>query len=122
MRKFAALAVAATANLVPICARAQEATATATGDALNSGDNAWVLVCSALVLLMIMPGLTLFYGGLVRTKSFLSVMVQVGAVAAVVSVLWIVAGYRLAFGDPSNGWIGTGDTWMLNNKIGRAHV
>ena len=94
MRKFAALAVAATASLVPLHAWAQDAAAIATGDALNSGDNAWVLVCSALVLLMIMPGLTLFYGGLVRTKNFLSVMIQVGAVAAVVSVLWIVAGYR----------------------------
>ena len=52
-----------------------------------------------------------------RARNFLSVMVQVGAIAAVVSVLWIGAGYRLAFGDPSNGWIGTGNMWMLNNTI-----
>ena len=116
MRHLAALALAATASLIPALARAQSAAAAAS-DALNSGDNAWVLVCSALVLLMVMPGLALFYGGLVRTRNFLSVMIQVGAVAAVVSVLWIVAGYRLAFGDPSNGWIGTGDTWMLNHTI-----
>ena len=116
MRHLAALALAATASLIPALARSQSAAAAAS-DALNSGDNAWVLVCSALVLLMVMPGLALFYGGLVRTRNFLSVMIQVGAVAAVVSVLWIVAGYRLAFGDPSNGWIGTGDTWMLNHTI-----
>jgi Amt family ammonium transporter len=89
-----------------------------TGGALDTGDNAWVLVCSALVLLMTLPGLSLFYGGLVRTRNFLSVMVQVGAIAAVVSVLWVIAGYRIAFGDPSNGWIGTGSMWMLNNTIG----
>ena len=120
MLKVTALVLAATTILTPTFAWAQDtaiAGAEMVGDALNSGDNAWVLICSALVLLMIMPGLTLFYGGLVRTKSFLSVMVQVGAVAAVVSVLWILAGYRLAFGDPTNGWIGTGDTWMLNNTV-----
>ena len=117
MRYFAAMATAVTASLVPAIAFAQAQASEVTGGALDTGDNAWVLVCSALVLLMVMPGLALFYGGLVRTRNFLSVMIQVGAVAAVVSVLWIVAGYRLAFGDPSNGWIGTGDTWMLNHTI-----
>ncbi len=117
MRRIAACAVAAVGGLVPAVALAQADAAQVTGGALDTGDNAWVLVCSALVLLMTIPGLSLFYGGLVRTRNFLSVMVQVGAVAAVVSLLWIVAGYRLAFGDPSNGWIGTGNTWMLNNTI-----
>ncbi|MDL2351521.1 MAG: ammonium transporter [Pseudomonadota bacterium] len=118
MRKFAALALGATAGLIPAAVWAQAPdTAAITGGALDTGDNAWVLVCSALVLLMAIPGLSLFYGGLVRTRNFLSVMVQVGAVVAVVSLLWIVAGYRLAFGDPTNGWIGTGNTWMLNDTI-----
>lgn len=117
MRKFAAMAAAATAGLIPAMAFAQAQATEVSGGALDTGDNAWVLVCSALVLLMAIPGLSLFYGGLVRTRSFLSVMVQVGAVVAVASLLWIVAGYRLAFGDPTNGWIGTGDTWMLNNTI-----
>ena len=118
MRKFAALALGATASLIPAAVWAQAPDAAAiTGGALDTGDNAWVLVCSALVLLMAIPGLSLFYGGLVRTRNFLSVMVQVGAVVAVVSLLWIVAGYRLAFGDPTNGWIGTGNTWMLNDTI-----
>ena len=117
MRTFAALATAVTASLIPAAALAQAQATEVTGGALDTGDSAWVLVCSALVLLMAIPGLSLFYGGLVRTRNFLSVMVQVGAVVAVVSLLWIVAGYRLAFGDPTNGWIGTGNTWMLNNTI-----
>jgi Amt family ammonium transporter len=108
----------AAAGLIPAIAHAQAEASEVTGGALDTGDNAWVLVCSALVLLMTLPGLSLFYGGLVRTRNFLSVMVQVGAIAAVVSVLWVIAGYRIAFGDPSNGWIGTGSMWMLNNTIG----
>ena len=117
MRHVAALATAVTASLVPAIAFAQTQATEVTGGALDTGDNGWVLVCSALVLLMAIPGLSLFYGGLVRTRNFLSVMVQVGAVVAVVSLLWIIAGYRLAFGEATNGWIGTGDTWMLGHTI-----
>ena len=80
---------------------------------LDSGDTAWILTSSALVLLMTMPGLALFYGGLVRAKNFLSVLVQVGAIAAIASTLWIIVGYTLAFGDVTNGWIGAGNAWML---------
>ncbi|MXO66010.1 ammonium transporter [Altericroceibacterium endophyticum] len=79
----------------------------------NSGDTAWILVCSALVLLMTLPGLGLFYGGLVRAKNFLSVLLQIGAVAAVASLLWVLVGYTLAFGMPTNGWLGAGNAWML---------
>ncbi|HSG55758.1 MAG TPA: ammonium transporter [Paracoccaceae bacterium] len=82
----------------------------------NSGDTAWILIASALVLLMTLPGLGLFYGGLVRAKNFLSVFIQVGAIAAVASVLWVVVGYTLAFGDDSlGGWLGGGQHWMLYN-------
>ncbi len=120
MRKFTALGLAAVAVAIPAIAWAQ-ATAPvvvdAADDAMNSGDNAWVLVSSALVLLMTIPGLTLFYGGLVRSKNFLSITVQVGAIAAVASVLWVVAGYRIAFGDVTNGWIGTGSSWMLDGTL-----
>jgi ammonia channel protein AmtB len=63
----------------------------------DSGDSAWILTASALVLMMTLPGLALFYGGLVRAKNFLSVLVQCGAVAALASVIWIVIGYSLAF-------------------------
>jgi Amt family ammonium transporter len=79
----------------------------------DSGDTAWILVASALVLLMTLPGLGLFYGGLVREKNFLSVLLQCGAVAAVASLLWILVGYTIAFGNVTNGIIGAGNAWML---------
>ena len=83
MRLFKFLAVAA-AMIAPASAHAQATQAAQV--AADSGNTAWVLISSALVLLMTMPGLTLFYGGLVRTKNFLSVMVQVGAIASAVSI------------------------------------
>ena len=81
----------------------------------DSGDTAWILTASALVLLMTLPGLGLFYGGLVRAKNFLSVLLQVGAVASVASVLWIMVGYTVAFGPVSSGFIGGGLNLMLVN-------
>jgi Amt family ammonium transporter len=73
--------------------------------AIDSGDTAWVLTASALVLLMTLPGLALFYGGLVRAKNMLNVLVQCFASAAIVGVLWVLVGYSLAFGD-GNAFIG----------------
>jgi Amt family ammonium transporter len=70
-----------------------------------SGDNAWLLISSALVLLMTAPGLTLFYGGLVRRKNILGTMMQSFAMMALITVLWAVVGYSLAFGS-GNGIIG----------------
>ncbi|MFM5953398.1 MAG: ammonium transporter [Novosphingobium sp.] len=119
MRKFHALCLAAVAAILPAAALAQPAAGDVAG-ALNSGDTAWVLISSALVLLMTMPGLTLFYGGLVRSKNFLSVLVQVGAVAAAASVLWIMFGYSLAFGE-GNGWIGDFSMSMLNGTVDVLH-
>ncbi len=95
--------------LVPAMAMAQENLA----DAADSGDTAWVLIASALVLMMTMPGLTLFYGGLIRAKNFLSVMLQCGAIAAACSLLWIIGGYTIAFGQVTSGWLGAGNAWML---------
>ncbi len=112
MRKILATAVAAVAALLPVLAHGQ-ADIVSVEDVADSGDTAWILVSSAFVLLMAMPGLTLFYGGLVRAKGFLAVLVQVGAIAAIASVLWIMVGYTLAFGDVSGGWIGSGNAWML---------
>jgi len=66
--------------------------------ALDSGDTAWILASSALVLMMTLPGLALFYGGLVRAKNVLSVLMQCMISAGAVGVLWIVCGYSLAFG------------------------
>ena len=83
----------------------------------NSGDSAWILTSSALVLMMTLPGLALFYGGLVRAKNFLSVLVQCGAIAAVASVIWIAVGYSLAFSVNGNGYIGSPENFMFNGLL-----
>jgi ammonium transporter, Amt family len=67
--------------------------------ALSGADTAWILVATTLVLFMTLPGLALFYSGLVRGKNALSILVQCFAITSVVSVLWVAAGYGLAFGD-----------------------
>ncbi len=103
--------LAALAAAAPTIVHAQQGAI----DPADSGDTAWILISSALVLMMAMPGLTLFYGGLVRAKNFLSVLVQCGAIAAVASLLWIVTGYTLAFGQVTTGWLGAGNAWMLND-------
>jgi len=69
----------------------------AVGDALDSGDTAWILVSTALVLFMTIPGLALFYGGLVRVKNVLSVLMQCLALTAAITIVWTVCGYSLAF-------------------------
>jgi Amt family ammonium transporter len=74
-------------------------------DARSAGDNAWMLTSAALVLLMTGPGLALFYGGLVRKKNVLSTMIQSFAMMAIITVLWAIVGYSLAFG-PGNSFIG----------------
>ena len=75
---------------------AQDAAPTPT---LNSGDTAWMLVSTALVLMMAIPGLALFYGGMVRKKNVLSVLMATFATICLLSVLWVVVGYSLAFTD-----------------------
>ena len=104
------LVVAAATALAATPALAQ---APGTLDVADSGDTAWVLVSAALVLLMAAPGLTLFYGGLVRSRNFLSVLVQCGAIVAVASLLWVAVGYTLAFGAVTNGVLGGGNALML---------
>jgi Amt family ammonium transporter len=79
---------------------------------LNGANTAWILTSTALVLLMTLPGLALFYGGLVRTKNILSILMQCFAIAGIVSILWIVAGYSLAFSD-GNAYIGSLSKFML---------
>lgn len=89
LRKFAGLG-ALLSLLSPGLALAQDAT-------LDSGDTAWMLTATALVLFMTIPGLALFYGGMVRSKNILSVMMQCFAITGLMSVLWMVYGYSLAF-------------------------
>ncbi len=68
-------------------------------DTLNGADTAWIMISTALVLFMTLPGLALFYGGLVRTKNVLSILMQCFAITSIMSILWLVAGYSLAFSD-----------------------
>lgn len=81
-------------------------------DELDRGDTAWMLTSSALVLFMLLPGLSLFYAGLVRTKNVLSVLMQCFTIACAMSLLWFVAGYSLAFSGDGN-WIGNLDKAFL---------
>ncbi|HMK85418.1 MAG TPA: ammonium transporter [Steroidobacteraceae bacterium] len=88
-------------------------------DKLNSGDTAWMLASTALVLMMTVPGLALFYGGMVRKKNVLSTLMQSFACTCVVSILWWVIGYSWAF-TPGNGFIG-GSTRALLNGVAFMH-
>lgn len=88
MKKILTLLVA----LIPMAGIAGE---------INGADTAWVMTSTALVLLMTLPGLALFYGGLVRTKNILSVLMQCFAVAGIMSILWFIIGYSIAFSGDS---------------------
>ncbi len=84
--------------------------------ALSAGDTAWMLTATALVLLMTIPGLALFYGGMVRKKNVLSMVMQVFATCCLMTVLWMVAGYSIAFSDGGgmNDYFGGLDNFMLS--------
>jgi len=101
------------AALLPTTAFAQDAV-------INSGDTAWILTATALVLFMSLPGLALFYGGLVRAKNYLSVLMKVYAIAAMASILWVVMGYSIAFGEASPFWGGLDNLFL--NDLGRDAV
>src|SRR5450759_3968538 len=87
-------------------------------DARSAGDNAWMLVCAALVLMMTGPGLALFYAGLVRKKNVLGTMMQSFILMALVTVLWALVGYSLVFSEGS-GFIG-GTQYAFLNGVGTA--
>jgi ammonium transporter, Amt family len=88
----------------------------ALADGLDSGDTAWLLTSTALVLFMTIPGLALFYSGLVRAKNTLSVLMQCFAITCLMSLLWMFAGYGLAFGDGGawNNFIGSGNIMLAD--------
>ena len=97
---------AAAAFFAPVIAFAQEtapaaaeAVAAAPAMTIDKGDTTWMMLSTILVLLMTVPGLALFYGGLVRTKNMLSVLMQVMMIAAVGMIVWVAYGYSLAFTD-----------------------
>ena len=84
---------------------------------VNNGDNAWMLVCTALVLMMTAPGLILFYGGLVRTKNVLSTMMHSLILMAAMSLLWMVFGYSVAFGE-GNAFFGSPTQHLFLKGVG----
>ncbi|MFZ5963780.1 ammonium transporter [Thalassococcus sp. BH17M4-6] len=80
---------------------------------MNGADTAWIIVATALVLFMTLPGLALFYGGLVRARNVLSVFMHCYAIACLMSVLWLALGYSIAFGDGGAYWGGLGKMFLL---------
>ncbi|WP_448659478.1 ammonium transporter [Sphingomonas sp. CJ99] len=78
----------------------------------DKGDTAWMIVATVLVMMMIVPGLALFYGGLVRTKNMLSVLTQIIAAASLAMIIWVVYGYGLAFGGDWNQYLSTGKFFL----------
>ena len=114
--KPAAAPATTTAVAAPAAADAASAApaaaATAPAPVANKGDNAWVMTSAALVILMSIPGLALFYGGLVRTKNMLSVLMQVFVTFSLISVLWVVYGYSVAFTE-GGGFFGVLDKIFL---------
>ncbi len=110
----AAPAATSTTAATAEAAAANEAGAAAATPApvANKGDNAWVMTSAALVILMSIPGLALFYGGLVRSKNMLSVLMQVFVTFSLISVLWVVYGYSLAFTE-GGGFFGVFDKLFL---------
>ena len=91
------------AGLIAVTALAGAEPAVAAPPTPNKGDTAWMLISTALVLLMTVPGLALFYGGLVRTKNMLSMLMQVFAIVCIVSLLYVFYGYSMSFTGNSNG-------------------
>ena len=86
---------------------------------IDPGDNAWVLVSAALVLMMTAPGLILFYGGLVRRKNVLSTMMESLILMSVVSALWMAYGYSMSFGD-GNAFCGNPFQYFMLRGVGAA--
>ena len=114
--KFAASAGAVGLSLfAALPAWAQEAApavAEAAAPTPDKGDTAWMMISTVLVMAMIVPGLALFYGGLVRTKNMASVLTQILAVAALAMIMWVMFGYSLAFGGDGNQFISAGKLFL----------
>lgn len=109
LRRAPAVGAFAAGLALALPAAAQDAAA----PTLDSGDTAWMLISTALVLMMTIPGLALFYAGMVRKKNILATLMQSFAITALVTVLWTIAGYSLAF-TPGNAFIGGLDKVLLN--------
>ena len=117
MSSFGLWVCLAVCVVIPFTAFAQESPPAPAPSAIDSGDTAWVLTSTALVLLMTAPGLALFYGGLVRSKNVLGTIMQSFIIVCLVSLLWVLYGYSLAFGPDRGGLIGSLD-WAGLRGVG----
>ena len=106
---FAGLATIGLSTAVHAAAAAPAAVSAAAPDA---GNNAWMMTATLLVMLMILPGLALFYGGLTRSKNMLSTMTQIGAAASLAMLVWIMWGYSTAFGPEGNAFFSWGNLFL----------
>ena len=102
-------------------AMAQASAPVAAAAEISGANTAWLLISTVLVLLMTMPGLILFYGGMLRTKNALSIVAQTIAATAVVTVTWAMAGYSLGF-SPGNGWIGGTTRLFAEGLVGAGNA
>jgi Amt family ammonium transporter len=102
---------------VLLLACAPAALAQAQAPKLDSANTAWMLVSAALVLFMTLPGLALFYAGLVRAKNVLSVLMQCFAITCVVTLAWFAVGYSIAFGDGNAWWGGLGKSFLAGIDV-----
>ena len=118
MKKIPAITMPILLILFSATAFAEETSGAATPQAINSGDTAFVLISAALVLLMT-PGLAFFYGGMVRRKNILSILMQCFVLICVISLQWILYGYSLAFGPDVGGVLGS-LKWIGLNGVGAA--
>jgi Amt family ammonium transporter len=119
IREFSALPFLLIAGVSVLGACFRPAAQVVTGGPISPGDVAWMLTATGLVLLMT-PGLSFFYGGMVRTKNVVSTMLQSFVAMAVISILWIVVGFSLAFGDSFHGLIGNPLTYFMFTRVGTA--
>jgi Amt family ammonium transporter len=112
---LAALGLGALTAAQPALAAPAAAAAEAAAAVPNPGNNAWMMTSTVLVLLMILPGLALFYGGLTRSKNMLSTMTQIGATAALAMLIWVMWGYSTAFGPEGNAFYSWGNAFLTQS-------
>ncbi|MDP4573630.1 ammonium transporter [Qipengyuania sp. G39] len=119
LRTLSRVSAVGLALLAPVTAFAQDpglqapvAVAEAAAAVPNPGNNAWMMTATVLVMLMILPGLALFYGGLTRSKNMLSTMTQIGATASLAMLVWVMWGYSTAFGPEGNAFFSWGNLFL----------
>jgi ammonium transporter, Amt family len=117
IRAFSALPFGLIAGVSFLGVLYRPASQATTGGALDAGDVAWMLTATGLVLLMT-PGLSFFYGGMVRTKNVVSTMLQSFVAMALISILWVLVGFSLAFGESVHGVIGNPLTFFMFTHVG----